>query len=56
MIGPGVILAGLGLGMAEQYAGFVLGAELQQFSVVGLLVVVLVIRQILQGRHRQAVQ
>jgi branched-chain amino acid transport system permease protein len=53
---PGVIMAGLGLGMAEQYAGFVLGAELQQFSVVGLLVVVLVIRQILQSRHRQAVQ
>ncbi len=53
---PGVIIAGLGLGVAEQYAGFVLGAELQQFSVVGLLVVVLVIRQILQSRHRQAVQ
>ena len=53
---PGVIIAGLGLGVAEQYAGFVLGAELQQFSVVGLLVVVLVVRQIQQGRHRQAVQ
>jgi branched-chain amino acid transport system permease protein len=53
---PGVIVAGLGLGMAEQYGGFVLGAELQQFTVVGLLVVVLVVRQIQQGRHRQAVQ
>ena len=53
---PGVIIAGLGLGMAEQYGGFVLGAELQQFTVVGLLVAVLVVRQIQQGRHRQAVQ
>jgi branched-chain amino acid transport system permease protein len=53
---PGVIIAGLGLGVAEQYAGFVLGAELQQFTVVGLLVAVLVWRQIQYGRHRQAVQ
>jgi branched-chain amino acid transport system permease protein len=53
---PGVIMAGLGLGMAEQYAGFVMGAELQQFSVVALLVLVLVWRQIQQSRHRQAVQ
>ncbi len=53
---PGVIMAGLGLGVAEQYAGFILGAELQQFTVVGLLVLVLVIRQIQQGRQRQVVQ
>jgi branched-chain amino acid transport system permease protein len=53
---PGVIMAGLGLGMAEQYAGFVMGAELQQFSVVALLILVLVWRQIQQSRHRQAVQ
>ncbi|MBT7941988.1 MAG: branched-chain amino acid ABC transporter permease [Alphaproteobacteria bacterium] len=53
---PGVIIAGLGLGGAELYAGFVFGAELQQFTVVGLLVVVLVWRQIQQRRHRQAVQ
>jgi len=53
---PGVILAGLGLGMAEMYAGFVLGAELQQFTVVGLLVAVLVWRQVQYSRHRQAVQ
>jgi branched-chain amino acid transport system permease protein len=53
---PGVIMAGLGLGMAEQYAGFIMGAELQQFSVVALLVLVLVWRQIQQSRHRQAVQ
>ena len=53
---PGVIIAGLGLGGAELYAGFVFGAELQQFTVVGLLGVVLVVRQIQQRKHRQAVQ
>ncbi|NQV83245.1 MAG: branched-chain amino acid ABC transporter permease [Rhodospirillales bacterium] len=53
---PGVIIAGLGLGGAELYAGFVFGAELQQFTVVGLLVAVLVWRQIQQRKHRQAVQ
>jgi len=53
---PGVIVTGLGLGVAELYGGFVLGAELQQFTVVGLLVGVLVWRQIQQKRHRQVVQ
>ncbi len=53
---PGVIIAGLGLGVAEQYASFVLGLEFQQFTVVGLLVAILVWRQIQQSRHRQAVQ
>ena len=53
---PGVIIAGLGLGGAELYAGFIFGAELQQFTVVGLLVAVLVWRQIQQRKHRQAVQ
>ena len=53
---PGGIMAGLGLGVAEIYAGFVFGAELQQFTVVGLLVAILVWRQIQQRRHRQAVQ
>ncbi|MGH6662076.1 MAG: branched-chain amino acid ABC transporter permease [Rhodospirillales bacterium] len=53
---PGVIMAGLGLGVAELYAGFTFGAELQQFTVVGMLVAVLVWRQIQYSRHRQAVQ
>ena len=53
---PAVIMAGLGLGVAEIYAGSVFGAELQQFTVVGLLVAILVWRQIQQRRHRQAVQ
>jgi hypothetical protein len=49
-------MAGLGLGVAEFYSGFIFGAELQQFTVVGLLVVVLGLRQIQQSRHRQAVR
>ena len=53
---PGVIISGLGLGVAEQYSGFVLGAEFQQATVVGLLVAVLVWRQIQQNRIRQVVQ
>lgn len=53
---PGVIVAGLGLGVAEQYSGFVMGAEFQQATVVGLLVAVLVWRQIQQSRIRQVVQ
>ncbi len=52
---PGVILAGFGLGFAEQYSGFLLGAQFQQATVVGLLVVVLLVRQIQQARHRRAV-
>ncbi|MDX1374130.1 MAG: branched-chain amino acid ABC transporter permease [Burkholderiales bacterium] len=52
---PGVIMAGFGLGFAEQYSGFLLGAQFQQATVVGLLVVVLVVRQIQQARHRRAV-
>ncbi len=53
---PGVILAGLGLGVAEQYGSFVLGAEFQQATVVGLLVLVLMWRQLQQSRLRQVVQ
>ena len=53
---PAVILAALGLGVAEQYAGFTLGAQLQQFTVVSLLVLVLVFKQFQRGRHRQVLQ
>lgn len=52
----GVILSSLGLGAVEQFSGFILGAEFQQATVVGLLVGVLIIRQIIQGRQRQVVQ
>lgn len=53
---PGVIIAGLGLGIAEQYGGFVLGTDFQQVTVTGLLVVVLVILQIKMARQRQVVE
>lgn len=53
---PGVIAAALGIGVAEQYGGFVFGAELQQATVVGMLLAVLVWRQLQMRRHRQAVQ
>jgi branched-chain amino acid transport system permease protein len=52
---PGVIIAGLGLGVMEQFGSFLLGLEFQQAIVVSMLVLVLVVRQIQQRRHRQAV-
>ena len=52
----GVILSSLGLGTIEQFSGFVFGAEFQQATVVGLLVIVLILRQIKQSRQRQVVQ
>jgi len=53
---PGVILAALGLGVIEQYSGFVLGAQFQQATVVGLLLVILIWRQLALQRHRRALQ
>ena len=53
---PGVILASFGLGLAEQYSGFLLGAQLQQATVVGLLMLILIWRQIQHARFRQAVR
>ena len=52
---PGVIVAGLGLGAAEQFSGFIIGAEFQQATVVGLLVLVLIYRQLQMRRHRRVV-
>ncbi len=52
----GVIISALGLGTVEQFSGFIFGAEFQQVTVVGLLVLVLLIRQIMQSRQRQVVQ
>ena len=52
---PGVIAAGLGLGAVEQFGGFIFGAEYQQALVVGMLILVLVVRQLQQRRNRQAV-
>lgn len=53
---PGVIVAGLGLGIVEQYSSFVLGLQFQQATVVGLLVIVLVVRMIHFARHRRVMQ
>ena len=53
---PGVILAALGLGVAEQYSGFIFGAQFQQATVVGLLLVILIWRQLLLMRDRRALQ
>ena len=53
---PGVITAALGMGVIEQYSGFVLGAEFQQATVVILLLLVLVWRQMQMSKLRQVVQ
>ncbi|MFZ0399687.1 MAG: branched-chain amino acid ABC transporter permease [Pseudolabrys sp.] len=53
---PGVIAAGFGMGVFEQFGGFVLGAEFQQALIVLLLLAVLAVRQLQQLRVRQAVQ
>lgn len=49
----GVLAAGLGLGVAENFAGFILGAEYQAAFVFALLVVILVWRRFWLGRQRR---
>ena len=51
---PGVIAAGFGMGVVEQFGGFLLGAEFQQALIVLLLLAVLSYRQIQYLRVRQA--
>jgi len=53
---PGVIVAALGLGVLEQYSGFVLGAQFQQATIVGLLLAILIWRQLALSRHRKSLQ
>jgi branched-chain amino acid transport system permease protein len=48
-----VLAAGLGLSVAENFAGFILGAEYQAAFVLGLLVVILVWRRFWLGRQRR---
>ncbi len=50
---PGVVLAGLGLGALENYAGFILGAEFQVAFVYLLMVAILVWRNLLLRRQRR---
>ena len=49
----GVLFAALGLGVAENFAGFILGAEYQAAFVFGLLVVILVWRRFWLARERR---
>ncbi len=49
----GVMAAGLGLGVAEQFAGFLLGAEFQIGFVFALLVIILLSRSFVLGRQRK---
>jgi branched-chain amino acid transport system permease protein len=53
---PGVILASLGLGVIEQYSGFVFGAQFQQATIVGLLLAILIVRQLTLLRQRRVLQ
>jgi branched-chain amino acid transport system permease protein len=53
---PGVIIAALGLGAAEQFGGFVFGLELQVAFLLIMLLGVLKYRQIQMARLRQVVQ
>jgi len=48
-----VLTAGIGLGAAENFTGFILGAEYQTAFVFGLLVVILVSRRFWLGRQRR---
>ena len=50
---PGVIAAAFGLGAAEQYAGFVAGAQFQVAFVFIVLVAILVYRNFSLRRHRK---
>jgi len=49
----GIIFSGAGLGVAEQYAGFVLGAEFQTAFLFSLLVLILVVRNLSLRRKRR---
>lgn len=48
----GVVVAALGIGIAENFSGFVVGTEFQTAVVFGLLVVLLLWRSYLLGRQR----
>src|SRR2546423_3798080 len=52
----GVLFAALGLGVAENFAGFILGAEYQAAFVFALLVGILVSRRFLLARERRHLQ
>ena len=51
-----VVAAGAALGVAENFAGFILGAEFQSAFVFSLLVVSLLVRGYLRSRRRQVLR
>lgn len=53
---PGVVIAGFGLGVWENFSGFVFGAEFAVAAVVSLLVLVLMYRLLQTYRVRQVVR
>ncbi|RLA12253.1 MAG: branched-chain amino acid ABC transporter permease [Gammaproteobacteria bacterium] len=53
---PGVIAAGLGIGVLEQYGAHIFGISYQQAIAVLLLLLVLLIRLIQQQRNRQVLK
>jgi len=53
---PGVIAAGLGIGVLEQYGAMIFGIGYQQAIAVMLLLLVLIFRLIQQRRKRQVLQ
>ena len=52
----GVIVSGLGLGVAENFAGFILGAEFQMAFIFSLLVVILLWRSFRLKAKRQVLK
>lgn len=52
----GVIIASIGLGATESFAGFILGVEYQSAFVFSLLVLILVVRHHLLARKRQCLR
>jgi len=53
---PGVIVAGSALGVLEEFAGFVLGAEYQTAFIFLLLIVLLIGRNQVLARQRKYLQ
>ena len=49
----GVVVAGLGLGSLEKFAGFILGAEFEAAFIFSLLVVILVVRNLVLAKQRK---
>lgn len=52
----GVVVAGVGLGAAENFAGFILGAQFQAAFVFSLLVIILIGRSLVMKRKRQVLK